>query len=139
MSIQATGDIRKYQIFESIFTILNLPLALLILWLGYNPSYVLIIKFVLYIVTFAWSLFFLRGRIKLPVIKYFHEVIIPVLIITIVSCSLTLFIFYLSNSHFIISCIVSTISIICLVYCFGFSKQERIQIRNMIRENISGI
>ena len=43
--LQASGEIRKYQITISIITILNIPLFYSILYLGLPPQYTIIIQF----------------------------------------------------------------------------------------------
>jgi len=127
MSIQATGDIRKYQLVVSCFVFANLPLSLLILWIGFGPVWVLVIKILLNNFALAWRIFFLRRKIDLPIIKFLHEVILPISIIILVSSFITIFIknFFIDWTRLFLSCVVSTVCIGGLIYFIGFNKKEK--------------
>jgi len=136
MSIQATGDIKKYQLIVSCLIFANVPLALLFLWTGFNPVWVLIVRVALDALMLAWRMFFLAGRIKLPILGFFYEVIVPVFIVAGISIFITVFIrsLFVNNwSRLIISCVTSTITIGCLMYLIGSNKQEKVMLRNWVK------
>ena len=128
MSIQATGDIKKYQLIQSSFIFAVLPLALLFLWIGFSPVWVLVAKTGLNVLSFVWHMFFLGERIKLPVWDFIRKVIVPIFIITGISSFITILLHGLITdgwSSLIASCVISTISIGCLVYWVGLNKKEK--------------
>ena len=131
MSIQATGDIKKYQLIESGFKISNMPFSYLFLFFGFSPIWVLINKLAINVATFIWRIFFLSKKINLPIFGFLREVILPVTVIAGVSSFITLFFYNYSFSLFsewtilFLSCIVSTISIGFLVYFIGISTNEK--------------
>jgi O-antigen/teichoic acid export membrane protein len=127
MSIQATGNIKRYQIIVSCFIFANLPLSFIFLYLGYSPIWVMIIKVVLNVVILIWRLFFLRNRIHLPVLAFFYEVILPIILISAISSSITFYLFSMFNGllKFFVSCAVSVVIIFFLVYFIGFNKHEK--------------
>jgi len=138
-SIQATGDIRKYQLIISCFIFANLPLALLFLWMGFSPAWVFIIRICLDVLIFVWRVFFLSERIKLPIFGFFREVIIPVFIVAGGSFVITDFInniFIDDWSRLILSCAISTITISCLMYTIGLNKQEKDLLKNWIKRKL---
>ena len=139
MSIQATGNIKKYQLIVSCLIFANLPLSLLILWMGFSPAWVLIIKLVLKVLTLVWFIFFLSKLINLPIIKFLREVIIPISIIIVISSILTLLFYSLLNGWYrvIFSCIFSIISTGCLVYFIGINSQERALLQQWIKKRIT--
>jgi O-antigen/teichoic acid export membrane protein len=73
MSVQATGDIKKYQIIVSFLILANLPLSFLFLWLGFSPIWVLIIKIGLNVLTLIWRMYFLSNRINLHVFNFLKK------------------------------------------------------------------
>jgi len=136
MSIQATGDIKKYQLIISGFIFANLPLSLLFLWIGFSPVWVLVIRTSLDAFILVWRIFFLSRRINLPILGFFREVIIPILIVAGLSASVSVFVrnlFAGDWSRLLASCIISIISIGCLVYMIGLSRQERALLNNWIK------
>jgi len=135
-SIQATGDIKKYQLIISCFIFANVPLSLIALWLGFSPAWVLIIRLGLDALILVWRIFFLSNRIKLPIMGFFREVIVPILILAVGSVFITAFIhnIFISDwSRLLLSCVVSTLSIGCLMYRVGLNKQEKDLLKNWIR------
>ena len=137
MSIQATGKIKKYQIIYSCFNLANLPISFLFLWLGFSPVYVLITRIGLNFIAIIWRIFFLRKRIDLKILHFLREVIVPVFLIVLISGTITYFIqgFFIDWHKLLISCAVSTVSIISLVYLIGLNKQEKLLLRNWIGVN----
>jgi len=142
MSIQATGDIKKYQIISGSLVLANLPLSLLVLWMAFNPVWVLVIRLGLEIIILVWLIFFLGGKIKLPVLIFFCRVIIPVILITGGAGFMTIFLrsFFLSDwNRLIVSCVISALSIGGLIYWVGLDKQERGLLRNFVKTKIDSI
>jgi len=136
MSIQATGDIKKYQLVVSCFIFTNLPLAFLFLWLGFSPIWALIIKVGLNFITLIWRIFFSSKMINLSIISFFREVILPVVIIAGISILTTIFLcgFFVDWNRLIISCIISTITIGSSIYYIGLNAQERILLKIWINK-----
>jgi len=139
ISIQATGDIKKFQLIGSSFRFSNLPLSLLFLWMGFSPVWVFIVKIGIEILILVWIIFFLGGMIKFPVIGFFRKVIVPVFITALVSVCMTFFVqnLFVGNwSKLIASCVISTVSIGCLMYWVVLNRQERLLVQNQIKTKI---
>ena len=142
MSVQATGDIKKYQLIISCFIFANMPLSLLFLWMGFNPVWVLVIRVGIRVISFIWQVFFFLGeKIKLPVLGFLREVIIPVSVTALASVIMVVFLrnfFYSDWNKLIISSVVSTISIGLLTYWVVINKEERALLRNWINSKRNG-
>ena len=139
MSIQATGDIKMYKLIASCFSFSILPLSFLVLWMGLGPVWVLKVKIIVIALSHVWRVFFLRRKIKLPVWGFFCEVIIPIFIIMAISTFLTTIphgFLAAGWSRLIISCIISSISVVCLSYWIGLNKQEKCLLQNSIKAKI---
>jgi O-antigen/teichoic acid export membrane protein len=123
MSIQAIGNIRKYQIIVSCFIFANLPLSLLFLWLGFSPVWVLLIKIGLNVCKLVFRIEFFSKQSCFPVLSFLYEVIMPMVLITAVS---SVVVIWLKNRYagwpgFILSGAVSTGCIGSLVYFIGLN------------------
>jgi O-antigen/teichoic acid export membrane protein len=140
MSIQATGNIKKYQLIVSCFIFANLPLSFLFLRLGCSPIWVLIVKIMLNVATLIWRMFFLQKHINLPVTGFLYDVIIPIMIITIISTMITLHVHKQFNGLKSLICSggTSAICTACLVYLFGINRQEKILLRKLILKMLNG-
>ena len=135
MSIQATGNIKKYYLIASCFTFSNLPLSLLFLWVGFTPVWVLIIRFSMNIIGLIWRIFFVSRRINFSLKYFFREVIVPIFIISLISGLVIVFLhgFFIDLTALIISCIASTLCVSFLVYFIGLNIQEKVFLKNWIK------
>lgn len=137
--VQATGEIKWYQIILGGFLFLNLPVSYFI-FLNYKIPY---LTFTVAILLSCFSLFFrlvfLKKIIQFNIRLYFEEVIIPVLILSISSG----IIFYFGHEFIKTSNIVdlflkSTYAIvfnIFLIFLVGMTKEEKIFIMNKLKLN----
>ena len=127
ISIQATGNIKKYELISSLLLLLNLPLSILFLFLGFAPHFLIIIRIIISIFVVIWQLIYLVKNIKFPIIKYLYNVITPIIIIFIISgiISFTFSNIFIGWTGLIFNCFISSISIITLVYFIGLNNQER--------------
>ena len=133
MSIQATGNIKKYQLILSCFMYANLPLSFLFLRMGFSPAWPLIIKLSLDFISLVWRIFFLGELIKLPVSKFFRSVIMPVSIVAVISTVITNIsfnIFKLDLLSLVFSSIISTIVIGFSVYFLVLNRDEKDFVHN---------
>jgi len=138
MSIHATGNIKKYQLIESCFTITNIPLAFLILLIGSSPIWIFVIEVSINVLLLIWRIFFVSKRINILVIDFLFKVIMPILIIAGISSIVTIFTYYffIDWNRLLISCVVSTLCISSLVFCIGLDKNEKMFLKNYIRKKI---
>lgn len=135
----ATGEIRKYQIVVGSVTLLNLPLSVLFLYLGFEPQITLTIGIVIAIFALYVRLSMLRKMIDLPVFKYLKEVIFVVLIVAVVSMLAPMFVklnLAQGFNRFIIVTLVSVISVIISVYSIGLAATERHFLIDKIKSKI---
>ena len=137
MSIQATGNIKKFQLIASCFTFANVPLSLMFLWLGFNPIWVLIIKVGLNILELCRRIFFVSRVFNFSVIDFLRRVIAPILIITGVSSVVTVFTssFFVDWTKLILSCVVSTLCIGFLIY-WTLTTDEKCLIKKLINKKV---
>jgi hypothetical protein len=141
MSVQATGKIKKYQILMGSLIFLNLPLAYFALKIGFNPVSVLFIRVSINLLTFLTRIVYLKPKIGLPVMKYFQEVIIPVILVTLLSIPLPLFVneYFSDWTGFITTAVVSVISVIASIILLGLKKNEKIFISKLVLSKISSL
>jgi O-antigen/teichoic acid export membrane protein len=139
MSVQATGDIKKYQLVVSCFAFANLPLSYLFLRLGFGPVRILIARFGLDVAVLVWLVFFLGGRIGLPVAGYFREVVARILVASGIS---TLAILVAGKfigddwKGLVTSAVVSTAAVASLTYWVVLDSHERASLLKMVKGRV---
>jgi hypothetical protein len=80
--IQATGNIRNYQIVVSGLLLLNIPIGCLLYENGYSPEAIYYVSVILVFISFVVRLIFLRMMGLVNILEYLKKVIAPILLIS---------------------------------------------------------
>lgn len=139
ISVQATGNIRNYQIIMAVLILLNLPLAYVILFLGYSPIYVFVGRVIINVITLIARILYLRPLINLPVRQYFSQVLFVILSVTLIVVPLPLWLKSTLPSHWLsvigVSCLSVLISI-TTIYTIGLTKGEKLMVNQVVQRKI---
>lgn len=138
LSVQATGEIKRYQMIMSLSIFMTIPLAYLVLRLGYQPESVLIVKVVVNFITHILRIFYLRGHIGLPVRKYLKETLLTPCISMLIAIPLPIWIFLRMTgwSAFLLSSTVSVLTVVTSAWLIGMNRNERQFVREIIRNKL---
>lgn len=133
-SVHATGNLKYHQIMIAFIVFLVIPIAYYLLYLGFPGSYVLIFNAFSNILCAVGRTLYMRYLIKLDVGLYLKKVIIPVVIVTLISLPLPM---YISRCiaqtwlNVIIICGVSIINTGIACYLVGLNSGERELLKTM--------
>ena len=142
MSVQATGDIKLYQILISVVNIINIPLIYFSLKLGYPVWAVWIIRIVVDLIIYIVRCFYLNKRLKMSLSLYYKEVVQPVLLVTLLALPIPFIIERtVSGNHinFILSIVVSILCPCVMTFYFGLKRRERERLSSLIVEKSKGV
>ena len=128
ISVQATGNIRNYQILMGIMILSNVPISYLFFRLGYVPEVALGIKVVMNVLIYIVRLLYLKYLFSFPTNSYLRKVVFRSIIVTAISYELVCF--SSLNISFpiikIVSSIISSLlSVGVLFYFIGLDRSER--------------
>lgn len=126
--VQATGDIKKYQIIVSGILLLNMPVSYLFLKLGYAPAVTMLISIFFSLLALFTRLIILKNNLGFPIGKYVTNVIGRIITVTIISWAIPYYMsVYLNYGilNFVIAGLISLLSIILSVFCFGLESFEK--------------
>lgn len=137
--IQASGKIKRYQIFISVVTLLNLPLYYLILYIGLPPFYPLFLPIITNVAVVIYGLDVLIKEINISIKEYISKIIVPIIRSSIISLTTLLVVLYLLKKHidneylFVFTMVIISILIICIsIYYTGIDKIEKEFVRTKI-------
>lgn len=139
MSVQATGEIKNYQILMGVMIASNLPLAYCVLKFGFAPDSVLLVRVLINLATFLARIVYLRKKIDLPARLYFRDVVAVALLVTVFTLPLPLIVnYYLTAWHgLIISTIVALFSTGLVIYIIGLKPNERVFLKATLLNKIT--
>lgn len=136
IAAQATGNIRKFQLFESVVLLLILPFTWVVLSLGFEPISAFYIYLGGHIVLIFVHVFLLRSMINLDLSTYFYYVLLPIILVSSLMILLGFFIHNIIlpktiGSSLALCCFIFITTVI-FVYMFGLRKNEK----NIIKEKV---
>ena len=136
--VNAIGKIKTYQIIFHTFNLLGLPVAWILLKLGYNQYSVLIVYCVIYFLSTFLRLFLLKVLYKFEI-----ESILRVSYTRIFFISVPLIVFYYlysplsdSFSGHLLGMILSVVFLLLDVFIVGIDKKERAMIKSTVKNRL---
>jgi hypothetical protein len=127
-SIQATGKIKVYQIVTASVILMILPVSYLFLKWGFPPQSTMYISIVITIIAHICRTYFMNKILKMNILNYTKQVILPISFVTILTFICPLLYTYCFNASFwrIVGVVVITmISSTLIIYYIGLTKIER--------------
>lgn len=127
-AIQATGNIRRYQLWITITGCFVFPLTWIAYKLGLPPESTYVIYIVIYFLLNFVRVYIAKGLMNFPVRLYLFDVVFRVVIVSIIAFILPLLVIHYLEPGFIrlcISCIVGLISSLLTINILGLEQVER--------------
>lgn len=136
MVVHATGNIKSYQITLSIINLLILPIAWVILALGYSPVYIILAQVGITIFVFTYRLLYLYSQIKFDLVTYSKSVLLKSLslMLLIIPVPLLTRIYIDGLKGAIISFALAVIITCVVFYIWGIDKEYKQQLRDYMRK-----
>jgi O-antigen/teichoic acid export membrane protein len=141
-AIRAVGNIRNFQVAETIVLSLNIPIAYIFFELGFDAYSIYIVTIFLSIVVFFLRLYFGKKTAGLNISSFIRKGIIPVLapiLIASLLAILPIMFFDQSIGRLVLTFSMYLIAIIVLFRYIGIDKQEYQNVRSVINSGIRKI
>lgn len=141
IGIQATGNIKWYQIIIGTLIFLNLPIAYVLLKTYKAPESAFYISIIISCFSLFFRLYFLKKHLNLSIFDFFKQVIIRIIIVTITSITVfqflsSLVLFENEFTLFITRLLILTIIIFLSIFFLGINNNERVFINQIITKKI---
>lgn len=134
----ATGKIRNYQIIVGGTQMMNFPISYILLRMGVFPEITIIVAIFISQICLLERLLFLRKMVHLPSLRYFKEVYLNLIVVTVLSVAVPgILYFSIENEalRFFTVCISSVITSSAATYAIGLKSNERVIVVNKIRKS----
>ena len=133
VSVQAIGNIKKYQIIISVFILLNLPISFLLLKMGCTIVILFIMRAVINLITLGVRVAYLSRRNILTIRDYIVYVFLKVVYVTFLSILPLLLLFGpMEDKQLLLGIISFSCAVICIFFV-GINRAERNSILLMIK------
>jgi len=128
ISMHASGKVRDYQIVVGCLSLLTLPFVYIAYKLGYDAYIGLVIALIVEFFCHLARLYMLKRIIEFPAMRFFLQVTLRIILVTLLTLILPWFAYTLIDSNvprFLIVCFVSIISCITFGFYGGLDQSER--------------
>ena len=133
--IHAIGKIKYYSIILSSITLMNIPIAYLLLYLGLHPAWVIASQTFNQIILCVFRFMYLNKYLNVSKSQYLRNVILPTACVSILGLAACYSISQFSLASQYINIILEGIIMGTLIIFVGFTKSERVSAYNMIKSN----
>ena len=137
--VQATGNIRKYQIGSTIVNLLLLPVCWIFLRFGFTPIIVFVLIILFSIANQIVCLLLANKTFPIDLNRYSNDVLVPCLFYLVLLPIFPLLIFYILDTTFLRFLLIGVSTLLAaapLSYCFALSKSQRVELNTMIISKI---
>ena len=139
--IHATGDIRKFQIYEGTSLLTVLPISYILLQvLHITPEMVMIVYLCVELITQGIRIWIVLPKIKMKYSEYFKEIIVPIVLPLIAMATPLFYINVGADITFgkiIIYGGCSLLYMFAIIFSLGLNNKERSFILNFIKQRIN--
>lgn len=140
VAIQATGDIKWFQIGISAIMLLEIPMAYILLYFKYPPYYALLPAIATTIIGLFYRLFILKRKISSYNARQFiMDVFVKCSLLMLGSYLISLLFSRLFHESFltlIITSVFSGLVSLAIIYFLGINQTERVYVNNFIRNKV---
>lgn len=132
--VHASGKMMKYQLIGSAVKILSVPIAYILMYLGYSPEWALIMVLVFDLLGFIVGMFIIKSIMAFSIRAYIKLVVLPLIPVFLLSLLFELLIhFYLTNDvlRMISVFVFGSVVTIVIFYYLAVTREEKVLLRNM--------
>lgn len=136
--IQASGNIRKYQIWTSSLTLFNLPICYVIFKIGKSANWAFYVGLIMAVILVIARVYFVNKETGLPIKRFLKILCFNCIAVSLLAIVPLYFLNNIKEMQFGWFCIMSVLSVIWSVFLFAFlsmSKIERAFIISMVKRN----
>ena len=138
--ILAVGKLKKYVIFDTFTSVLIIPLAVVLLKLGYSPVSVYMASVGVQVLNTLTLLLVIKSYIRFSLIQYGKKVLLQIVFVSIVSLLLVFTLSYLvgtTDFYVFVYYPLGLIANATIIYLIGLYPDERQMVVNKIKNIIS--
>lgn len=141
-AVQATGNIKNYQMVISGMTLMNFPITYLFYKLGFPPYTALSVSIGISSITLLTRMYFLKTLLHMKPIVYITKVFLHTFPIAILSAIVPILICWNIKDgvmRFFIIIIVSTVMNILCIWFMGMNAKERVFVKDIVNSRLNKI
>lgn len=137
-AVQATGNVKKYELLVGCITLSFIPICYIVFYLGYSPYMSMVLLCVTYFIAQLYRIFYVRRVIGVSIREYSLSVFMPIILVTFITLLILHYVNIPSISilHIISSTIINILIIVSVIFFIGLNKMEKQYVKDYIQVKI---
>lgn len=140
MVIAASGQVARFDFWNSIIGMTALPIAYFVLNKGGNPVTVFIVSLLVSIVMFIVALFIMRKEIGIQLTDYYKGILLPLVSVVIITAGFPWLVSYSLQDGFLRLFVVTIVSVLVVISCgfyIGLDANERTLVVTYVKHYVT--
>ena len=138
--VHASGKMRNYQVFSSLAVLMAVPLAYLVLHLGYSAECALWMSFFSMLLAQTVGLIILKSIVDYSIVDYLRSILWPFALVVAITCWVP-YIVQLSVepgvARFVLTCTISLVSVSFAAYFIALNSTERDLVDGLLKKVVN--
>lgn len=133
---QATGKIKKYQIWVGGIMLMIVPVAYLCLKFGTSPESVYVVYLSACVIAHIARMIIIKPMIQLSLREYFNKVLVKLLMVVVSSSILPVVAYWMlpdTTVSLILVCLICVVMVASAIYLLGLERTERVIVNGKVR------
>lgn len=139
--VQATGNVKKYEITVGIITLSFIPICYVVFRCGANAFYSMVLLCIIYFCAHLYRVKYASMVLAFTYMDYINMVFIPILKVSVFILVLVFLPHFFQNNllNVLVNIMVCFLYSTIIVYLFGINKQEKTYFNNYIKAKIRNV
>ena len=140
--VHASGKMRNYQVFSSLAVMLAVPLAYVVLRMGYSAECALWMSFLSMLLTQGVALIILKTIVDYSIADYLRSILLPFVLVVLATCWMPYFVQMLVQPgfvRFVLTCAVSFAVVSLAAYSLALNATEKDLVKGLFKKVVGMI
>lgn len=137
-TVQASGDIKTYQIVTSIIILANIPIAYLVLMMGLSPVYIFAVRLLINAIAYAYRVHYVKALVSFEINMYIRHVICPIFFVCAALTAVSLLLYCTISNYILSSLLIFITAGLTIVFC-GLNTSERTFVIRVLKSKLKHI
>lgn len=140
VGVHATGQVKKYQLINGSMLMMTLPIVYVVLIITNIPYMAFVVSLCISIICYIIRICILSNLISFPVIFYLKSVTLRIIIVSLMSSLVPVFLLLKGGDGFLcffINCVVTILSVIFCEFFLGLDNSEKHMLKKIISNRLT--
>lgn len=133
ITIHATGKIKKYCIIFSIISLINIPIAYLLLFIGFHPAIIIASQCSVQLAIYVYKFYYLNKFVNIGIWNYIKNAVLPIAYTSVTGFFICYAITYIHPFPTLITIVLQGFVMMIIIGIIGLNHEERLNLYKLLK------